>query len=185
MYDYIIKSFEHKIKENLISLALWGKIFRDNISLNIKKHNSKKLNKLLLEDKLLLESLIIAKIPLYSIPDSVFNIKSIKLISIRKCGLKEIPKSILLLKNIEILDFSINELKSIPNGLLSLPKLRMISIKLNKIEILDDDYGSELRLIDVSGNPLKRFIIIDSPILTFDEDIGASIKVIWNKLFGD
>jgi Leucine-rich repeat (LRR) protein len=86
-----------------------------------------------------LESLIIKRGDIESIPDSLFSISSLKHLDLSGNKIKNLSEDISKLENLEYLDISQNQLESIPDVLSKVSSLKDIIVYDNPLKDINDD----------------------------------------------
>ncbi|XP_034552104.1 leucine-rich repeat-containing protein 47 [Notolabrus celidotus] len=90
-----------------------------------------------------LQSLILCRNKLASVPDVVGNLKSLKVLDLSVNNLGVLPKGICELKELNTLNVSCNNLETLPEGLIQCTKLSNINISKNRITGFPSDFYSE------------------------------------------
>uniref|UniRef100_A0A3Q3XGY2 B3/B4 tRNA-binding domain-containing protein n=1 Tax=Mola mola TaxID=94237 RepID=A0A3Q3XGY2_MOLML len=107
-----------------------------------------------------LQSLILCRNKLASIPNVVDSLKSLKVLDLSVNNLKVLPEGITLLKELNTLNVSCNSLEVLPEGLSQCTKLSTINISKNHISGLPADFCSErldlLSTLVAADNRIER-----------------------------
>lgn len=107
-----------------------------------------------------LQSLILCRNKLASIPDVVANLKSLKVLDLSVNNMKVLPEGITQLKELNTLNVSCNSLEVLPEGLSQCTKLSTINISKNNITGFPADFYSErldlLSTLVASDNSIDR-----------------------------
>jgi internalin A len=103
------------------------------------------------------EELDLTSKALGSLPDQLWQLRSLKRLRLGDNRLREIPDEIAELSNLEWLDLYDNELEEIPNAVTRLPNLQMLLLAGNQLESIFDSIAqlSNLRILDLSNNRLS------------------------------
>ncbi len=109
------------------------------------------------------------KIPIDSIPDSFFELKSLQLLSLSHNLIKEIPAKIDKLKNLKELYLDFNKISDLPVNLLKSNSIEIIEASYNRIESLKGKLFQlpHLKEINLTNNPLKEITDLTSISATF------------------
>lgn len=107
-----------------------------------------------------LQSLILCRNKLASIPNVIDSLKSLKVLDLSVNNLKVLPEGITLLKELNTLNVSCNSLEVLPEGLSQCTKLSTINISKNHISGLPADFCSErldlLSTLVAADNGIER-----------------------------
>ncbi|XP_015253786.1 PREDICTED: leucine-rich repeat-containing protein 47-like, partial [Cyprinodon variegatus] len=90
-----------------------------------------------------LQSLILCRNKLTSVPDVIGILKSLKVLDLSANGLKGLPEGITQLKELNTLNVSCNCLEALPDGLSQCTKLATINVSKNQLTALPPDLFSE------------------------------------------
>uniref|UniRef100_A0A3Q0SBH2 Leucine rich repeat containing 47 n=1 Tax=Amphilophus citrinellus TaxID=61819 RepID=A0A3Q0SBH2_AMPCI len=90
-----------------------------------------------------LQSLILCRNKLASIPNVIGNLKSLKVLDLSVNNLKVLPEGVTQLKELNTLNVSCNSLEVLPEGLSQCAKLSSINISRNRITGFPADFCSE------------------------------------------
>lgn len=120
-----------------------------------------------------LQSLILCRNKLTSIPNVVGNLKSLKVLDLSVNNLRVLPEGITQLKELNTLNVSCNSLEVLPEGLSQCTKLSTINISKNRITAFPADFYSER--LDL----LSTLVASDNAIEQLSGDIHklAALKV--------
>ncbi len=93
-----------------------------------------------------------------TIPEVIFEITSLKILSISHIEANELPSAIGKLKNLEELTLNGTSISTLPDSILKLTKLRVLDLEVNAITLLPSSIGKlkELRNINLFLNALKE-----------------------------
>ncbi|XP_030640285.1 leucine-rich repeat-containing protein 47 [Chanos chanos] len=95
-----------------------------------------------------LQSLILCRNKLASVPVTIGELKSLKVLDLSVNDLHDLPAEICLLSELTTLNVSCNSIISLPDGLSQCPKLSNINVSKNALTRLPDDlYSSKLDLL--------------------------------------
>ncbi|KAG7472792.1 hypothetical protein MATL_G00112720 [Megalops atlanticus] len=95
-----------------------------------------------------LQSLILCRNKLSTIPKSVGSLKSLKVLDVSVNELKALPDELSQLSELNTLNVSCNKITGLPNGLSKCTKLSTINISKNEISRLPEDlYSADLELL--------------------------------------
>lgn len=120
-----------------------------------------------------LQSLILCRNKLSSIPSVVGNLKSLKVLDLSVNNLSVLPEGITQLKELNTLNVSCNSLEVLPEGLSQCTKLSNINISKNRITGFPADFYSEK--LDL----LSTLVASDNSIEQLSGDVNklAALKV--------
>ncbi|MEQ2169992.1 hypothetical protein GOODEAATRI_030638 [Goodea atripinnis] len=90
-----------------------------------------------------LQSLVLCRNKLTSVPDVIGILKSLKVLDLSVNNLKGLPKGIIQLKELNTLNVSCNFLEALPDGLSQCTKLSTINVSKNQITAFPPDLFSE------------------------------------------
>ncbi|KAM7410980.1 hypothetical protein PAMA_021108 [Pampus argenteus] len=90
-----------------------------------------------------LQSLILCRNKLVSIPDVIGNLKSLKVLDLSVNNLSVLPEGIIQLKELNTFNVSCNNLEVLPEGLSQCTKLSTINISKNRITSFPADFYSD------------------------------------------
>uniref|UniRef100_A0A665T2T2 Leucine rich repeat containing 47 n=2 Tax=Echeneis naucrates TaxID=173247 RepID=A0A665T2T2_ECHNA len=121
-----------------------------------------------------LQSLILCRNKLASIPDVIGNLKSLKVLDLSVNNLTVLPEGIGQLKELNTLNVSCNGLEVLPEGLSRCTKLSTINISKNHITALPADFYSER--LDL----LSSLVASDNSIQQLSGDVSklSALKVL-------
>uniref|UniRef100_A0A8C9X633 Leucine rich repeat containing 47 n=2 Tax=Sander lucioperca TaxID=283035 RepID=A0A8C9X633_SANLU len=121
-----------------------------------------------------LQSLILCRNKLVSIPNVVGKLKSLKVLDLSVNNLSVLPEGITQLKELNTLNVSCNSLKVLPEGLIQCTKLSTINISKNRITGFPADFYSER--LDL----LSTLVASDNSIEQLSGDVHklAALKVL-------
>ncbi|KAJ8371150.1 hypothetical protein SKAU_G00111780 [Synaphobranchus kaupii] len=108
----------------------------------------------------LLNYLEISQCPsLLEIHQGIENLTNLQSLILCRNKLSTIPKAVGSLKSLKVLDVSVNELEALPNELSQLGELNTLNVSCNKIEGLPDGLSrcTKLSTINISKNGITRF----------------------------
>ncbi|KAL2103265.1 hypothetical protein ACEWY4_000133 [Coilia grayii] len=107
-----------------------------------------------------LQSLILCRNKIASVPKSIGKLKSLKVLDVSVNELQNIPEEVSLLSELNTLNVSCNSITSLPKGLSQCTKLSTINVSKNGLTTLPDDLFSErldlLSTIVASENALEE-----------------------------
>ena len=105
-----------------------------------------------------LESLVISYNPIGQIPDSISNLKELRILRAENCELLKISESIESLEKLEMIYVGNNELTDLPISLSKLPKLRLFNAIKNSISIIPSEWEDlkELQQLELSWNKISN-----------------------------
>jgi internalin A len=75
--------------------------------------------------------LTIGKNALGALPESLFSLRSLKLLHLNECGLREVPEAITTLGDLAKVSFFGNEITELPDAIATMPKLRSLVVSKN------------------------------------------------------
>ncbi|KAM4570546.1 leucine-rich repeat-containing protein 47 [Fundulus diaphanus] len=121
-----------------------------------------------------LQSLVLCRNKLASVPDVLGALKSLKVLDLSGNSLKDLPQGITQLKELNTLNVSCNCLESLPDGLSQCTKLSTINVSKNHITAFPPDLFSER--LDL----LSALVASDNSILELRGDIHklSALKVL-------
>ncbi|KAJ8386882.1 hypothetical protein AAFF_G00165830 [Aldrovandia affinis] len=108
----------------------------------------------------LLNYLEISQCPsLIEIHQGIENLTHLQSLILCRNKLSTIPKAVGNLKSLKVLDVSVNELKALPNELSQLSELNTLNVSCNKLEGLPDGLSrcTKLSTLNISKNEITRF----------------------------
>ncbi|XP_037628122.1 leucine-rich repeat-containing protein 47 [Sebastes umbrosus] len=107
-----------------------------------------------------LQSLILCRNKLSSVPDVLGKLKSLKVLDLSVNNLSVLPEGITHLKELKTLNVSCNKLEVLPEGLSQCTKLSTLSISKNRITGFPADFYSErldlLSTLEASDNSIQQ-----------------------------
>ena len=112
-----------------------------------------------------MESLTIKSRIIESIPDSLYNLSSLKHLDLSGNKVKNLSEDISKLENLEFLDVSQNQLESIPDALSKMTSLKDIIVYNNPLKDINDDLAFKTY-------PLNH---------AFNEKEGSHVPVIYDE----
>ena len=109
---------------------------------------------------IVLETLILYSNNIKSIPESVFNLKSLKLLDLNCNSLTFLPSSICSLKLLEVLNVNNNKLVSLPEEIFELEKLIQLDVSCNEIQNIPITIGEMKSLRSLN---IRRNLLVELP----------------------
>ncbi|KAK1800933.1 hypothetical protein P4O66_004692 [Electrophorus voltai] len=107
-----------------------------------------------------LQSLILCRNKITSVPKSIGELKSVKVLDLSVNDLQALPEEICLLSELTTLNVSCNNINALPNGLSQCPKLCSINVSKNALAGLPEDLCSSrlelLNTIIASENAIEQ-----------------------------
>ena len=120
-----------------------------------------------------LQSLVLCRNRLSSIPDLIGNLRSLRVLDLSVNNLRGLPEGIVQLRELNALNVSCNDLEVLPEGLSQCTKLSTINISKNRITRFPADFCSER--LDL----LSTLVASDNSIEELSGDVHklAALKV--------
>jgi len=105
-----------------------------------------------------IKELIISNIGLKEIPDNIFKLSTLNLLSIYQSNIEIISPAIQNLSNLEIIRFYENKINELPNELFNLKQLKILNLRTNKIKVIPPTIQnlSKLEELYLEDNDIKE-----------------------------
>ena len=115
-----------------------------------------------------LQTLILNKNSLTSLPDEIGKLTELKILEVEQNALEQLPESLNKLENLELLNCSFNKLSSLP--VLAINCLTTLNVSGNQLTSLDVDFGRLPRL--------KTLMFADNNVQVIPDDVSCLTNLI-------
>ena len=113
-----------------------------------------------------LENLVIGKIPLKPIPESLFHLNNLNHLALYSCEITEVPTEIVNLTKLRILNLSKNKITTFPCFLSGLSNLDKLELEGNEIEDVPDCIANftNLQILRLNNNRIVTLPVLEGKL---------------------